>query len=206
MNKQQKDVLLGMILGDAFLQKTGERNARIRLEHSEKQLDYLKWKADFFPEFFQGAPKHLVRFNPHYGKTYKYVRWQSNASPQIGKWQKIFYREGKKIIPSELPLIFKSAFSLAVWFMDDGYFYERDRDAFIYLFKCGQREESLLLETFEANFGLRPKLKRKKGENAVLVFSVSETKKLHDLISPFIAPSMRYKIGERLLDPVSTEV
>ena len=91
MNKQQKAVLTGMIMGDAFLQKTGAQNARIRLEHSAKQKNYLFWKAAFFPEFFQGKPTMLERFNNTYGKTYEYVRWQSNSSPEIGKFQKIFY-------------------------------------------------------------------------------------------------------------------
>ena len=33
----QKQILYGTILGDGYLQKTGEKNARLRLEHGEKQ-------------------------------------------------------------------------------------------------------------------------------------------------------------------------
>lgn len=190
-----------MILGDAFLQKTGKQNARIRLEHSVKQKSYLIWKASFFPEFFQGKPVALKRFNNAYGKTYEYVRWQSSASPEIGKYQKVFYLNGKKIIPDNFREILTDPLSLAVWFMDDGYFYHRDKIAYIYLAKYAQSEMGILLKTLKDNFNLLPVLKIKKTGSRVLIFSVSESKKLLDLITPYIIPEMLYKT---LLNPVST--
>ncbi len=200
MNKRQKATLLGMILGDAFLQKTGERNAKIRLEQGEKQKEYLVWKASFFPGFFQGKPRLLERFNPYYQKTYRYIRWQSNSSPEIGKMRKLFYEQGRKKIPNNLPLLFKDPLSLAIWYMDDGYLYHRDKMIYIYLPRYKREEQKILLETLKINFGLKPILKLKRG-NLVLVFSVKETKKFLPIVKPFIIHSMKYK----LLDPVSTE-
>ena len=203
MNKQQKAVLIGMILGDAFLQKTGKQNARIRLEHSEKQKDYLIWKANFFPEYFQGKPSFLKRLNPIYQRVYNYVRWQSNSSPEIGKFQKIFYINGGKIIPKELEKLLIDRLSLAVWFMDDGYFYHRDKMAYIYLAKHSKPEMEVLLKTLKDNFNLLPVLKIKKTGSRVLIFSVEETKKLQQLILPYIIPKMSYKL---LPNPVSTAI
>lgn len=201
MNTKQRIVLIGIILGDGYLQKTGEKNARIRLEHSEKQEEYLFWKASQFPQFFQGTPQKLKRFNPFYQKQYAYVRWQSNASPQIGKFRKLFYRNGQKIIPQELVKIFNQPLALAIWFMDDGYFYPRDKIAYIYLPKYSGEERLILLKTLKTNFGLNAVLKEKKRGELVLVFNTSQTRKLFDLIKPFIIPSMSYKIS---LDPLST--
>lgn len=202
MNKKQQTVLIGMILGDAFLQKTGENNARIRLEHSEKQKDYLLWKANFFPEFFQGKHAFLERYNPVYKKAYRYVRWQSNASPEIGKFRKIFYNErGRKVIPEKLGELFKTPLSLAVWYFDDGYLYHRDKMAYIYLPKLSFREVEILLEALEVNFELKPLVKTKSRGNQVLVFPVEQTGRLNDLVSQFAPKSMQYK----LLNPVSTE-
>lgn len=203
MNSKKKAILLGMILGDAYLQKTGARNARIRLEHSEKQKDYLFWKGLQFPELFQGQPKRLVRFNPVYQKEYTYFRWQTNTNPEIGKFRQIFYQNGKKNIPEELPKLLNSSLSLAVWFMDDGYFYQRDKIAYIYIPKYSLEETKRLLKTLKDNFCLEAKVKIKKRGNLVLVFSVKETKKLISLIKPFIIPSMQYKLPS--LDPLSTE-
>lgn len=201
MNKRQKAILIGMILGDTYLQKTGKNNARIRLEQSMKQQEYLVWKAHQFPEFFQGKPTMLTRLNPKYGKTYEYVRWQSYASPEIGKFQKLFYLKDRKGIPSALSTVLVDPLSLAVWYMDDGYLYHRDKMAYIYLPTYTKEEISILLSVLEKNFGINPIVKTKKRNTMVLVFTVSETRKLLAVISPYIIPFFQYK----LLDPVSTE-
>ena len=201
MNSRQKAILVGMILGDAYLQKTGENNARIRLEQSQKQREYLMWKARQFPEFFQGKPTELTRRNPVFQRTYHYIRWQSNASPEIGKYRKLFYIQGKKIIPGSLPSLMIDPMSLAVWYMDDGYLYHRDKMAYIYIPRLVSAEMDILLTSLKENFGLYPTVKiKKRGEN-VLVFNVTETKKLTSLIAQYVIPSMHYK----LLNPVSTE-
>ena len=202
MNIKQQAILVGMILGDAFLQKTGEKNARIRLEQSEKQRDYLVWKARQFPQYFQGKPTTLIRTNPVFKKTYSYVRWQSNASPEIGKYRHEFYRESKKIIPATLSKLLRDPIGLAVWYMDDGYYYHRDKMAYIYLPRLTSEECKILLTTLNKNFGLHPTIKLKKRGEHVLSFRVAETKILFSLIAQFIIPSMQYK----LLDPVSTDL
>lgn len=200
MNKRQKAILVGMILGDAYLQKTGKNNARIRLEHSRKQETYLIWKAQQFPEFFQGKPTRLMRQNLTFGKTYYYSRWQSYAAAEIGKYHKLFYQNGKKIIPENLHIQLVNPLSLAVWYMDDGYLYKRDKIAYIYLPNYSQVEVHILLEVLRLNFGLQP-IAKDKTKGKVLVFSVVDTCKLLSVISDHIIPSMSYK----LLDPVSTE-
>lgn len=202
MNSRKKAILVGMILGDAYLQKTGRKNARLRLEHSEKQKEYLFWKGSQFPELFQGKPSRLVRFNPVYRKEYSYFRWQSNASPEIGKFRRIFYPDNQKIIPKELPKLFVSPLSLAVWFMDDGYYYHRDRMAYLYIPKYRQEELEILVKALKSNFSLETKVKIKKSGNMVLVFNVKETQKLLSLIEPFIIPSLSYKTPS--FDPLST--
>lgn len=204
MNKRQKAILLGIILGDGYLQKTGKKNARIRLEHSVKQKEYLIWKGRQFPQFFQGKPKKIRRFNPVYKKTYTYFRWHSNASPEIGKFHRIFYSNARKIIPSNLPELFVDPLSLAVWFMDDGYFYQRDKIAYIYLPKYINKEIEILLKTLRNNFSLMPKIKVKKRGNQVLIFSVLDTQKLISLIKSYIISCMKYKLSS--FDPLSTEV
>ena len=201
MNKYQKAILIGMVLGDAYLQKTGARNARIRLEHSEKQQAYLVWKASQFPELFQGKPSLLTRYHPIWKKTYRYVRWQSYASPEIGTFHRLFYQQGRKIIPKEFPSLCTNPLSLAVWYMDDGYLYHKDKMAYIYVPNYPHEEIEIIQTTLRDKFGLVPVIKTKKKGNIVLIFSVKETQKLFSLIRPFVIPLFSYK----LLNPVSTE-
>ena len=183
-----------MVLGDAYLQATGKKNARIRLEHSIKQKEYLMWKADQFPKLFSGKPKTMKRYNAKFGKSYEYIRWQSNSSPVIGKLRQKFYREdsGRKI-PSDIKKILITPVALAVWFMDDGYYYALDKMAYIYLPNMSEKDFDLLLEALKVNFDLFPKLKRKK-HGWCLSFGVGETAKLIEIVSPHICESMLYKV------------
>ena len=201
MTQKQKDVVIGMILGDAYLQKTGKQNARLRLEHSSDQKEYLEWKVSLLQNYFQTKILFLERTNAIWKKTYHYVRIQSTASPEFGKLQRLFYKESQKIIPKTITTFFKNPLSLAVWFMDDGYYYLRDRIAYLYIPNLDEDGRGYLLDALKNNFKLLPVLKQKK-RGFVLIFSVTETQKLMDIIKKFIIPSMRYKIS---LDPVSTE-
>ncbi|MBL7159087.1 hypothetical protein ISS85_01290 [Candidatus Microgenomates bacterium] len=198
MTKRQKQIVIGTILGDAYLQKTGKENARLRLEHSIKQKDYIFWKYKELEKYMQDKPKKLVRFNPVFKKEYTYYRCQSHSSPIFGKLRRKFYLDNKKVIPSDIKHLLNESLALAVWYMDDGYYYHRDNIAFIYLSNFDKNSSNLLLEVLEKNFNLFPILKtKKKGKN--LVFTVSDTKKLIEIIKNSIITSMRYKLPKFLL-------
>jgi len=194
LTKRQYDIILGMTIGDAYIQPTGEKNARLRFEHSEKQKDYIHWKWREFKDWMQDTPKKITRYNPKWRKTYTYYRCQTHSSPIFGKLRREFYTDNKKIIPENFEKIFKSKLSLAVWFMDDGYYYHHGEIAYIYLSKFFDKEIQKLIQVLNKNFGLRPKLEIKRSKNINFRFSVSETRKLINIIKGDIIPSMRYKL------------
>ena len=194
MDKIQKAVVIGSVLGDSFLQKTGTNNARLRLEHSLKQQDYLLWKCKILKNFFQKKPEILKRFNLKFGKSYQYVRNQSYSDLEFGKLRQLFYVDGKKVIPTKISKLLKDPLSLAVWFMDDGYYYPRDKIAYIYLPKYDHDSINNLLIALKINYGLSPQLKIKKRGEYVLIFTVKDTEKLIQIIKPYIIKSMSYKI------------
>ncbi|OGE18948.1 hypothetical protein A2871_02135 [Candidatus Daviesbacteria bacterium RIFCSPHIGHO2_01_FULL_41_23] len=202
MDKIQKAVAVGAILGDGFLQKTGKNNARLRLEHSLKQQDYLIWKCKILSNFFQKKPEILTRNNLKFGKSYQYIRNQSYSGSEFGKLHQLFYVDGKKVIPDKISKLLKESVSLAVWFMDDGYYYPRDKIAYIYLPKLDSNSIKNLLIALKINYGLSPRLKIKKRGEYVLIFTVKETLKLIHIIKPYIIKSMSYKLP---FDPVSTD-
>lgn len=202
MDKIQKAVMIGSILGDGFLQKTGKKNARLRLEHSLKQKDYLLWKSQILSNFFQKKPDILERTNPKFGKTYQYIRNQSYSGLELGKFHKLFYVDSKKVIPNKISKFLNDPLSLAVWFMDDGYYYPRDKIAYIYMPKYNQESINNLLNALNLNYGLTPELKIKKRGEYVLIFTVKDTAKLMQIIRPYIIEPMSYKLP---FDPVSTE-
>ena len=203
LTKEQKEILIGLILGDGYLQKTGKKNARLKLEHSEKQKDYIFWKYEKLKNWLQSQPKKIKRYNPFFKKTYSYYRCQSHSSPVFGKLYRLFYEAGKKKIPDNIKNLLRSPLTLAVWYMDDGYYYRRDKAAYIYLPAYSQEDLVKLLECLKSNFKLEPKIYYKKAKRLpCLYFSSTETIKLFKIIKGFIIESLKYKAPQ---DPVTTE-
>lgn len=194
LGKKQKEILIGLILGDGFLQTTGKNNARLRLEHSAKQKSYIEWKYEVLKNFMQAPPKYLKRHNPVWQRTYFYYRCQTHATPYLGKLRRSFYDGNRKRVPLNIGSLLKSPQSLAVWYMDDGSYYHRDKMAEIYLSCYSIEEVQRLAGVLEANFGLKPKIKIKKKKYTVFSFDVLQTKRLIEIVKPHIIPSLEYKI------------
>ncbi len=193
----QEAILIGSVLGDAFLQKTGARNARLRFEHGAKQKEYLLWKVKALTRLFQGKPTHLSRVHPKTKATYEYWRVQSNATPEIGKLRSVFYPEGKKRIPANMVKFLKEPLALAVWYMDDGYYYPKDKNSFLYLGRVSSDEAEYVREALVRNFGLAPRVYDKKQKGFALYFGVAETRKLHTIVRRhMLLPIFAYKLGD----------
>jgi len=191
LTKKQKSILLGMVLGDGYLQATGKKNARLRLEHGIKQKDYLDWKVKNFPKLFQGKIKKINRLHPVSKKVYSYARHQSNSTPIFGRLRSIFYVDGSKLIP-EYVVENLDVLALAVWYMDDGYYYKRDKDAYIYIGNV-DKQSAINAKDAIGKFDIQVKIKSKK-KGFALYFRPSETLKLSMLIRAYILPEFRYKL------------
>lgn len=193
LTKEQEAAIIGMVLGDGYLQKTGKINARLRLEHRASHKDYLVWKAKLLPELFQGRPTMLERMHPITKRTYRYARQQSNSSPILGKMRQTFYPDGKKHIPENLAKLMRSDIALAIWYFDDGYYYSRDKCSYIYLGKVSRRESEIAREAVRL-FGLESRILDKKDKGFVLYFSPSESIKLKLVLRKHVVPVMTYKL------------
>jgi recombination protein RecA len=196
LTKRQTALLIGTILGDAFLQKTGKHNARLRFEHSAAQKEYIVWKASVFGRLFSSKPKYLERKHPKTGAVYKYYRHQSESTPIFGEWHKVFYVNGGKKIPKNIETLLKNPLSLAVWYMDDGYYYAKDRNSYIYLGRVTRNEAEKAAQAISNNFNIIPRVYDKKKKGFALFFSVAETKKLLRVVGPHCIKLFAYKLGK----------
>jgi hypothetical protein len=187
--KFQREAIIGMILGDSYLQPTGKRNARLRIEHSLSQKDYIFWKYELLKNIAQSKPKLIRRYNPIWRKSYSYYRFQTFSSPLLGKFRRWFYQDNKKVIPHNICNLLKSPLSLAVWYMDDGYYYTRDNYIFLYLPPYFPEEIKRVCDALEENFNLQGKYKIKKsGSERYLWFDKKNTKKLYTIVKPHLIP------------------
>jgi len=194
LTKKQQSAIIGMILGDAYLQPTGEKNARLRLEQQAPHKEYLVWKAKLLPWFFQGKPTIMERTHPITKKKYQYARWQSNSSPVLGKLRRLFYPNGKKRIPQNLMKLLRDDISFAIWFYDDGYYYKRDKCSYLYLGKISAEEAQIAREAIQRKFGIASKILDKKNKGFALYFSQEESKKIRTIVEKYYVPVMAYKI------------
>ena len=194
LTKIQQSALAGMILGDGYLQSTGERNARLRLEHKADHKDYLIWKTKLLPQLFQGNPVFLKRLHPISKKTYSYVRQQSNSSPVLGGLKRIFYPHGKKIIPNNLEKFLLNDISLAIWYFDDGYYSRRDNSVYIYLGRVSRKEAEIASKVIENRFGIKNAILDKKEKGFVIYISPGKLKDFFGKIREYAIPIMNYKI------------
>ncbi len=198
ITKAEESALVGMVLGDGYLQPTGKRNARLRLEHSIKQEDYLEWKVSLLSPQFQGKIIHTERVHPKTKQKYSYVRAQSNASPFLGKLRLLFYPEGTKKIPDNLSRYLRHPLGLAIWYMDDGYYSRRkhDKSVYLYLGTVTMKDSSNAQKAIEKRFNLKTTIVDKKKKGFVLYFSPVETKKLFACIQEIVekVEKMKYKI------------
>lgn len=204
LTKRQKQIIFGLILGDAYLQKTGKKNARLRLEHSSKQTAYIDWKYEELFNIFGSKPKKISRLHPISKKLYSYLRLQSNSSPILGRIAEQFYDGlGKKKLPGNLEQILQNPLTIAVWYMDDGYYYKRDKSVHIYTQKFSDEDMQRLVDTFYIGHKIRCKWYCRPDRNGCqLNFTGEDKDKFFKLIHPHLIKPMRYKIS---LDPVTTE-
>lgn len=187
----QHAILVGGLLGDGTLRKQGTRtNALLEVNHSYKFKDYVDWKYHYFDQYVLTPPKSR-RGN---GQRIAY-RFTTQSLPIFTQYFKWFYREGKKHIPRNIEL---DPFSLAVWYMDDG---SKSREA-CYLntqqFTVG--EQRFLQDYLNRKFRIDSALNRDK-DYFRLRISISNTKRLMQIIRPYVIPRFQYKLVN---DPVET--
>lgn len=204
LSSTQKEVVYGLVLGDAYLQATGKRNARLRLEHSARQRQYMAWIFQQLKNLFARRPTYLERVHPLTENTNAYLRLQSHSSPWFGKLRRSFYAvNGQRRVPPDLKRFLRSGRTLAVWYMDDGYYYARDKSAHLYLPKYSEAELARLTTVIKERFGITAKVYCRPDRNAChLTINGADLSVLAARVKPFIIPSMRYKLPP---DPVTTE-
>jgi len=202
--KKKKELLLGMLLGDAGLGVTGpySNTAFLYFTHTISQKDYLIEKCSllglefYFQEYsskMQKIKNYVAYFKPS-------IRTQSKTYPFLYDFYLLCYKNGRKTLTKEwLDQI--SEISLAYFYLDDGSLLKERNKTSIHAIEFATqgftKEEQLLLkETVERKFGLKANL-YKTNSGTGWRLRVSSVKRFFYLISPWISLNlMEYKIGK----------
>ena len=192
LTKKQISVLVGSMLGDGTLRVGIDAvNANFKIEHGLQQKEYVFWKYKIFKKWVSTAPKISYRYRED-GERYKKSWWfRTVRHPEITYFWKLFYLKKRKIIPNNIrewldPLV------IAVWVMDDGNRAKKRINLSTYRFT--RQEIKRLEKALKDKFRLKASLYRDRDKGYRLYFNVRNTEKLVKIISPYILPSMKYKL------------
>lgn len=192
LSPTQRSILIGSLLGDGTL-RTGLRakEANFKVDQGIRQKDYTFWKYNYFKEWVLTPPKISYRVSPVIGKYEKSWWFRTIRHQEITAFYRLFYRNGKKVIPVDIAT-FLDSLSLAIWIMDDGSFSRGIYDISTYSFT--ETEIAMLQKALNMKFGLQAKFYKDRDKGYRLYFSKKQNELIASLIKPFIIPCMRYKL------------
>lgn len=194
LTKEQEQVLIGALLGDACMEKNG-KHFRIKFDHSINQEQYLLWKYEKL-ESFSTTPLVCNAFDPRTEKYYSHARFNTKSIEIFDKFYQMFYSDNKKRVPENIENIFMSPIALAVWYLDDGA-KRTDCNALRIHTNCySKSEQEALIRMLQKNFGIDTRLHKVHNEEYVIYIPSEESKKFCKIINPIVKeiPSMRYKL------------
>lgn len=194
MTETIKHILIGSILGDGFLTPLTKRGelSRLWLKYDDERLSYLEWLHRELSHLGVDPIKKKKNYTQHYFLT--------RSLRDIGILRKIFYPNGKKIIPKEIFSLLVHPLSLAVWYMDDGNLDFRDRyhcNATFATYGFDYKGCSTLVEVLRKNFGIESRIHKTTMRNKVyfrLYITSKSTNAFMDLIKPYMHTCFSYKL------------
>jgi recombination protein RecA len=206
----QWDALLGTLMGDSALSATKNgRAARLRFGHGRKQAEYADWKASLFANLAVSRSTNAKDA----------VFYDCQPLAELAKLREAVYIGGKKVLSWDY-LKRLTPLSIALWYQDDGTFTLRSK-GLQQRTQGGSGRSEICVQAFEQTsrtrlrdhladtWNIEAKLIERAGQ-AVLQFPTAETAKLHELVAPFVHPSMDYKLlpryrGQFDVEPVFEE-
>ena len=202
LSDQQWQVVLGGLMGDAHLAPNlrARHGVRFRLGHGARQSDYLDWKVSLLANI-----GHSRRTNAK-GAVFA----DFTPLPELGELREVMYwGDGKKQITPDI-IKALTPLALAIWYMVDGSFAERSKglqqrtaggsgrvEFCVQAMSEGSRAR--LVEYLRDVHGVASSVgPRGAAGKAVLTMTTDGTRVFHELVAPYVHPSMDYKLLPRL--------
>lgn len=203
-------MLVGVILGDAHIGRTGSDRAFITFEQSIKKEQYLIFLHKLAKEqsIVSEEPRIYTRTDQRYNITNKSLYFRTKSLKELKPLADIFLdSEGKKTIPSNIAELITPR-SLAFWIMDDGQQVKRGgvtlcTDSYKW------EEINILKKALENNFNFITSIHKKRGKNDAIYERIYINKSSLDKIKPSLKEhmhdSMLYKINEIIQETLTTD-
>jgi len=125
LTKRQKEIIIGNILGDGYLEFNGFKGTRLQVKQSSKSRDYIFWLYQELKNLCHSGPNKRADGSQWFFGT-RYL-------DDLTELRNLFYdQSGKKILPDNIKGMLNQPLSLAVWYMDDGTLDWRPKDHYAF--------------------------------------------------------------------------
>ncbi len=200
----QKDLIVGTLLGDGCLETQNQgRTFRLKIEHSIIQKEYVNWKYTILKDWVLTQPQIKRRMS--YGKERDNYWFSTLSHGALRFYAQQFYKDCIKIIPKFIGRIL-TPIALAVWFMDDGSIKSKlHRSLVIHTQSFGQKELTMLIDVLFKKFKIKAVLRKRRdeGHGYALSLAAESVQTFAEIVSPYVLPSMRYKLGNIIAQKVT---
>jgi len=191
MTDRQKQILTGMLLGDAHLERQrGAKSARLKIEHALAQSAYVDWKFNEWRDWVRTPPAARERRN-RLGTVSLNIGFATLSHLALEEFRIRFYVNRRKVVPADLEL---TSLSMAVWFMDDGSRKSSQcRGLYLNTQSFTAPEVEMLQAVIRRDVGVETSVRQQRDGLQIYIPS-SSTTGVRSFISTEILPSMRYKL------------
>lgn len=193
---QQKEYLYGSLLGDDCLHYSSDNKyPLLQVIHSSKFAEYVKWKYGIWKAIVPGGVKKVfVKLGE---KKFLTHRFYTAAHPEFLQFFKLYKNRQKQISREWLDHL--TPLSLAVWYMDDGYFKARRNRMHFLTFAFGNTGNELIQKYFSEKWSLAANMgysrRNKRGKRRFIWFNTENSIKLTKIIGSYLIPRFSYKIN-----------
>lgn len=182
LSNRQLAIVLGSILGDAYIYPKG----KICFEHSFQQEEYLLWKYRELRNLAYPKIAEVVRVDKRTGMTNSSFRFFLRQF--FRPLRKLFYSSSEKIYPRSIDKLM-TPLLLATWYMDDGYL-ERNKYPVISTESFTQIDNLHLSNVFAKCFQLESYITKRRR----LRIKGKSAKQFFEIVGPYIHPQLGYKL------------
>lgn len=184
----QRETLVGLLLGDAHLETQNRgRTYRLKLEYSAKQREYISHLYELFREWTLSPPQEK------HDRTHHNIWFQTVSHSTFRFFAHQFYDGRRKCVP-KLIHRFLTPRGIAYWYMDNGSIKSRESKGAIFNTQGFARNDvKQLMNVLRDRFNLEVSERRQR-EGWQIYISGRSYQRFLDLLTPYLIPSMLYKI------------
>lgn len=192
LNVLQRQVLVGILLGDAHLETLNRgRTYRLKVEQCDSHKEYLMHLYEIFQEWVLTPPQEKKKYSAQSQSFNWWFQTVSHAAFRFYAHQ--FYRDGKKCVPVLIHR-FLCERSMAYWFMDDGS--AKGKQSRVLLLNTQgfvKSDVERLAKAMQDKFGIETYLRRQ-AEGWQIAVSGNSRDRFEEMINPYLVSSMKYKL------------